>query len=438
MNLKELLKKNPADLSTEEKAFLKSSISELSAEDKTKFAEVLEEKEIDMESLKTVVKEMIGKGADEILAAKVDKMSDELVSKFKKGVEKARREAIDTNVETKEVKGAQTRAFMKALLSGDVAALKEISAKQKAVTTSTSDDSKAGLLIPEELRAEVLRIAEKQYGLARRSMLYLPFSGPGNERTIPTLGTSVSVKWTGEGAKKQGTAPKFSIVTQTLKKLAAIVPLTEEIIEDSAIDIVALLGDLFAEAVAKEEDIQFFAGTGSPWTGILNNSSVNKVTQATGDATQLTVDDLIDMEDATPTGALSGAKYYFHRTILSVLRKLKDNNGAYILVPAANGQPATLNGYPYETSDAFPALNDVQTGDQYILFGNLKQGAVFGDKQQIRVKMLDQATVTDEDGSTVINLAEEDMVAVRIVERVGYTVSLAKALTVLEAQAHES
>jgi hypothetical protein len=51
---------------------------------------------------------------------------------------------------------------------------------------------------------------------------------------------------------------------------------------------------------------------------------------------------------------------------------------------------------------------------------------------------LEEATITDTDDSTVINLAEQDMIALRIVERVGYVVALASAATVLKAQAHES
>jgi HK97 family phage major capsid protein len=412
--------KDEATLTDEEKAQI------------TAYEESNGEKELDVEA----VKKLVANNVQDAMAAKVNEISDGIVAKFMKGVDTQRAKVIDTKLNEKdEKKDNITRQFMKALLAGDKAACKALTT---STTGSSPDDADAGLLIPTELRTEVLRIMENQYGLARRDMLYLPFSGPGNSRVIPTLGTSVSVKWTGETEKKQSTQPKFSIVTQTLKKLAAIVPMSEEILEDSAINLTQLIAALFAEAVAKEEDIQFFAGTGSPWTGILNNGLVNKVVQSSGAASQVTVDDLIDMEDATPTGALNGAKYYFHRTIKSVLRKLKDKNGQYILVAAANGQPATLNGYPYECSDAFPALNTIQDGDQYILFGNLKQGAIFGDKQQLRVKLLDQATITDTDGSTSINLAEQDMVALRIVERVGYVVALPKALTVLEADAYQS
>lgn len=435
MNLKELLAKNPADLSDAEKAFLKENAESMTAEEKVKFAEVIADESENEKGLDiNAVKALVSKSAEEAMAKAVDRISSELVAKFTEGAAEARKTAIATNA--KKVEGQdQTREFMKALLEGD-------KARAKALTTSESgdspDDAQAGLLIPTELRNEVLRIAETQYGLARREMFYLPFSGPGNSRTIPTLGTSVSVFWTGEGAKKKSTQPTFSLVTQTLKKLAAIVPLTEEILEDSLINLNQLLGQLFAEAIAKEEDIQFFAGTGSPWTGVLNNGSVNIVLQASGDATQLTADDLLDMIDETPSGALNGSKFYFHRTVLSVIRKLKDSQGNYIYQAPGGSLPATIWNYPFETSDAFPALADVTTGDPYVLFGNLKKGAVFGDKQQIRVKLLTEATITDTDDETVVNLAEQDMVALRIVERVGFVVSLPEALTVLKAQATES
>jgi HK97 family phage major capsid protein len=433
LKLKEVIAKEADDLSDEEKVFLKENVEKLTDADKEKFAEIVgEEKAIDVEAVKTLVNQHV----QDALAKKVDEISSDILKKFTDGAAEQRAKALDGKPVAKdENKDSVTRQFMKALMRGDKAAAKALTTD---TTGSSPDDADAGLLIPTELRNEVLRIAQTQYGLARRDMFYLPFSGPGNSRTVPALGTSVSVFWTGEGAKKKSTQPKFSVVTQTLKKLAAIVPFTEEILEDSAINLTELISTLFAEAVSKEEDIQFFMGTGAPWTGVLNNGSVNQVPQASGDATQLTADDLLDMQDATPTGALPGAKYYFSRSVLSVIRKLKDKNGQYIYAQPSNGLPGTIWNYPYEVSDAFPAVGDVSEGDAYVLFGNLKQGAVFGDKQQLRVKLLDQATITDTDGSTVINLAEQDMVALRIVERVGYVVALPAALTVLQAGAHQS
>ena len=424
--LKEIVAKEVSALSDEEKAFLKEHASELEAAEKEKFASVFEEG-LDQKQLE----ELLSGKAGEILAKKVDEMAEMLVGKFTAGVDEQRKKIaegkkIGKNKEADE----KTRNFLKCLLSGDIHGA-------KALTTSTSgaspDDAQAGLLIPEELLAEVLRIKETQYGLARREMRYLPFSGPGNERTIPTLGSSVKVFWTGEGVKKTSTQPGFEVVKQTLKKLAAIVPMTEEILEDSAINLTSLVAELFAEAVAKEEDLQFFAGVGTPWTGVLNNGNVNIVYQAVGGVNNLTADDLLNMQDQCPTGALAGAKYYMNRTVLSVVRKLKDLNGNYIYQNPGQGMPATIWNFPVEMSDAFPLAADVVDGSPYILFGNLKMSCVFGDKQQIRTKLLDQATITDTDDQTSINLAEQDMIALRVMERVGYVLALPKALVVLDS-----
>lgn len=429
MNIKDILAKKVEEVTDEEKAFLAEHAAELTDEQKSAFgiSDEDDEKGLDVDQ----VKELVSKSVQEAIAKKVDAISDEIVSKFTAGVAKQRKRAIEGEDNKKDVKADdKTREFMKALFAGDTA-------RAKALTDSSSgaapDNAQAGLTIPTELRNEVLRIAEKQYGLARRDMLYLPFSGPGNSRNIPALGTSVSVFWTGEGAKNKSTQPKFSLVAQTLKKLTAIVPMTEEILEDSAINLTQLLGALFAEAIAKEEDIQFFAGVGTPWTGILNNGSVNVVYQGTAGVANLTADDLLDLQDAVPTGAQDGAKYYMHRTVLSVVRKLKGTDGQYIYQNPGQGQPATLWNKPVEISDAFPSVSEVAEGSPYILYGNLKQAAIFGDKQQIRAKLLDQATVTDTDDATTINLAEQDMVALRIVERVGYVLALPQAVAVLDA-----
>ena len=434
MNLKKLLAKKASDLTDAEKAFLADNVDSMSAEQKALFDAIMAEDGMTLEEVKALVTQ----SASEVMEKKAGEIADILLGNLKSGIEKARARGASANNEEKGAK-ENTRLFLKALFHGDKAAAQKLSAK--ALTTDVSgvdpDDAQAGLLIPTELMAEVLRIAQI-YGVARANMFYLPFSGPGNSRTIPSLGTSVNVFWTGEGAKKGSTQPKFNIVNQTLKKLTAIVPMTEEILEDSAIDLTSLIGTLLGEAVAKEEDIQFFTGTGSPWTGVLNNSDVNHVDQASGDVYQLTADDLLDMQDETPAGALPGSKYYLNRKTLSIVRKLKSLTGEYIFQAPAGGLPGTIWDFPYVLSEAFPAPADVQDGDAYILFGNLQKSCVLGDKQQVRVKLLDQATVTDTDGSTSINLAEQDMIALRMVERVGYVCALPKALTVLKAQTHES
>lgn len=444
MNLKELLGKEYSELSAEEKTFLGQNTESMSADEKVKFeadvkeaGEETETKEVEDEALDTeAVKSLIADSVKESIDKKVDGITDGIVDKFMKGIKTQRKNAIDNGETKKEIsKGEmETRDFMKALFNKDTGILKEHDGVRAKSLDTTLTGGKAGYLVPEELSNEVLRIAEKQFGLARRDMRYLPFSGPGNTRTIPSLASTISVTWTGEKVAKTSSQPVFGIVTQTLKKLAVIIPMSEEILEDSLIPLTQLLGELVAEAISKEEDMQFFNGTGSPWTGVLNTSGTGLVTMGTGLTafTDITADNLLDMQTEMPSGADIGAKYYMHRSVFNVVRKLKDDNGNYIYQTPQGNVPATIWDKPYELSDAFPAVSATASDTPFVIYANLKVATVFGDKQQIRVKMLDQATITDTDGETTVNLAEQDMVALRFMERVGYVVALTTAIVRLK------
>lgn len=428
MNLTEILKKDPASCSPEELAFIKENWSRLTAEEQAKFNDAVNGTD---QGVKQLIADQIAKSALEL----GEKAADEVLSNFTKGLNAARAKA---NLQPFDKKANEaTRKFLRALKARDTAQVKELSKKSVSTDIDGEEpfDSDAGYLIPEELLNEVKRIQETQYGLARRDMLNLPFSGANNTRKIPNLSQSVVLNWVEEGAKIMSSKPKFGVVTQTVKKLAATVILTNEIIEDSAINLSSLIAQLFAEATQKEEDLQFFNGVGTPWTGVLQNSNVPSINQASGDVNQLTADDLLDMIDNLPTGALAGSKFYMHRTVLSVIRKLKDLQGQYIFVRPQEGFPGTIWDYPYETSDAFPARSAVTTGTAYILFGNLKNTCVIGDKGGMRMLFLDQATLTDDDGDTIVNLAEQDMVGTRLTERVGYVVVLPTGLIRLKASA---
>lgn len=459
--ISKFMKEGYSSLTDEEKELLDANKSLLSPAQKVKFEEEAgdadsddqdeedadaaakaddedeEEDELDEKTLKSLIADSIKGEA----STQVEKLSDQIVAKFMAGVKKQRKRVIDTGEDEgdKDTKAGQaTRKFLTALINKDVTTLKSMHQKAAEFNTGATDP-RGGYLIPEELMTEVLRIAETTFGVARREFRYMPFTGPGNERKIPTLASGFDAEWVDEAGEKPSGNPTFGLVTQTLKKLAKIIPFTEEILEDSAINLTELVATLFAESVAKQEDIQFFRGTGSPWTGIINNGSVNVVElAATEGVADINFEKLIDMQDATPSGILPGSKYYMHRTIFSYLRKLRtdaisasDGKGAFLLPLTKSGLEDIL-GYPIELVDAMPDKTTTGVNKPFVLFGNLKVAAIFGDKQQIRAKLLTEATITDGDGTTTLNLATQDMVALRLEERVGYVLALPTAVTVLQ------
>lgn len=409
------------------------------AELATEIAEVAKlpeesEDNLDEEALKALVTGRVNEIAKSATEKAFEKMSDELVSKFMAGVKENRKTAVATPV----VKGKfeESKSFFKSLFQGDMSSLKA------AGYLDTATPGTAGYLVPPaEFIAEVYRIAETEYGVARREMRYIPKSGAGDTITVPALGTSVSSFWTGQGVAKTSTEPSFNLPTVTLKKLAAIVPWTDEFEEDMGVNAIQLLATLFAESLAKMEDEAFFKGDGTStyggFTGILNTVATNDVTLASASIEDLTAEKLLDMQDETPAGALQGAKYYMHRSVLSIVRKLRTNNGTgdFIYQAPGAGQPATIWNYPVEIVEAMPSVSDDDADTAFIIFGNLKNTCIISDKGNIALKVFDSGVVRNVGNSADLNLITQDMKALRVVRRVGFTVALPKGITVLKTGA---
>jgi HK97 family phage major capsid protein len=444
MNIKELLAKiaKGLTLTDAEKAFLKEHASEITDEaDKKSYADMLAgDSGIDIESAKALLaayaKEAVSAAGnaerEALMAKKVDELSSDLVGKFMKGVEESRKRILDGDKkDASNGKGEATKKWLIALKNRDSATLKSITDASGA----SPDDTNAYVTIPTELLNEVLRILPT-YGVARRDCRYLPFTGAGYERDITGLVNGVTVTWPGEKGKAKSTQPKFRKVTQRLEKMLATCPLTSEIEEDSGIDILNLLSQLFAEAIGLEEDAQTFIGDGHPHTGILNSGIIKLVTMTGKAASAVTIDDLIKLEMAIKPSVRAGAKYYLSTTTLQVLRLLKDKNDRYLLQEPTAGGPGTINGRAYEELECMPEIGDIEKGDAFIVFGNLKRGVIIGDKKRMQVKILTEGVVADGESGEV-NLAQQDMEAMRVRQRFSVNIVLGDAVGALVADAAE-
>ena len=449
---------------------------------KFKYIKIPEDSEFDEAQLKFLqtIDEGFVKSAEGISKKEdVEKIKSDFEAKLvdmKKDVEfeKLQKQINDVYVEiakagikpaaTKEEKEREERnlnaKWIRALVRRDKAGLKaadkELKTFQSAMepilhlgasTDEIDEDfTQGGYLIPSLLLAEVNRFVT-QGGIARREFRYLPFSGAGNSRYIPTLLTDVTVDWVDEGETKPKTKPTFDRVQQVLKKVAAIVIMTEEIIEDAVIDLVSLCGQLLGEAIAAEEDNQFFAGTGAPWTGIINNANVVSVALAAGvGPLDMRPESLLTMTISIPEGAVAGAKFYMNRQVWAAICARRadavaenDTKGGYLIQQPSQGSPGSIWGFPVVLVEAMPSLTDLGYGEgdtecdpdlPFIIFGNLGRCVVYGDKAGLRVRVLDQASIYD-DNDNLINLAERDMVALRVHKRVGYAVILPGGICVL-------
>lgn len=324
--------------------------------------------------------------------------------------------------------------FIKAVYSKDAETL----ASFKALNEGTN--SAGGYIVPQEFSAEVNRIVE-DFGLVGKLARKIPMAT--DTMNVPRLGSSVAIYYPGEGAAGTASQPVFENVQLLAKTAVGLTPMTNELLADANVDVVNLLVELFAEALAGDLDDQGLAGSGSPFTGLLEDANINVVDAPTGEDTfaeAANPDNLRDMIAKIKPWALQGAAFIMHRSVWSIIQKKKASTGGDYFVSAANpilmpnnaeqGYPnaiaGTIWGYPIYLSDKMPSTSAVST--KFILFGNLKH-LYYGTREGMSVSISEHATVGSD------NLFEQNMSAVRVTQRQAIAVGLPAAFSVLKTAA---
>lgn len=323
------------------------------------------------------------------------------------------------------------REIFSAVKAGDSNKMKQL--YEKEMTTDATGTPFAGYVVDSELSAEIRHLIT-EYGVARREMMTVTLSK--NTIDANSLVTDITTFWVDEASAIQSSQVVLGQTQLALKKLATIVTMTSELLEDEEIDLASFITGRVAESFAQKEDLAFFNGDGTStfgsFTGLLQNTSVNEVTMAGTTFASMDADDLIDMQDTTPQGALANGKYYMHRSNMSTVRKLKDDDGLYIYQRPSESGPATIWGKPVVLVEAMPAKSATAADTSFVLFGDLKKSSILGIKAGgIKIDKFNAGVVRNVVNDGDINLITTDREAIRFKERVGAITILPTAVTKL-------
>lgn len=233
-----------------------------------------------------------------------------------------------------------------------------------------------GFLVPEEMSSEItkklavresLLAATRQFPMSSNSMtMNIDESQPWN--------SGVQAYWTAEGAPMTASKPVFKQANLRLHKLAALVTLTDELLDD-ATALEAYIKEAAPEAIMQKVNDSIISGDGvGKMKGILPSPFCVTVTKETAQAADtILVPNVVKMYSRMFPQARAGATWYINAGAEEQLNGLKDSDGNYIYLGPGQG----LNQTPYGVllgrpvipmMSAMPALGDV--GD--IMFANLK------------------------------------------------------------------
>jgi HK97 family phage major capsid protein len=284
-------------------------------------------------------------------------------------------------------------------------------------------------LIPEEVSAEIIKaVAETNpiMRLARR----LPNMSRA-QRRLPVMSALATAYFvSADTGLKQTSEVNWTHVHIDAEELAAIIPIPEAVLDDSAYDIWGECKQSLVEAFGLAISQAVLYGTNIPasWTTDLGGAGLAAICTTAGHniangayadlyeavlgETAAGVDGAFMLVEADGFG-VSGS--IGHISMKGMLRNTRDADGNPIFRPVGQGGAYELDGTPI----FFPTDGSIVAANSLLVAGDWSQ-LVYAMRQDITYKVLDQAVIQDATGAIVYNLAQQDMVALKAVMRLGF------------------
>ena len=251
---------------------------------------------------------------------------------------------------------------------------------------SSTVPSEGGFLIPESLRAELLRVSLETAIVRPRARvvpmetLRVPYPTVDSTTNVGSVHGGIVTYWTEEGGTLQRSQAKFGRVVLDAKKLTAYAVVPNELIADSATSFDAFINQAFPEAVAFGEDGAFFDGTGvGEPLGFMDAPAMVAITAEAGQpATTIVWENLVKAFARMLPASLNRAVWIVAPNTFPELATMALSVGtggsAVWLNNGAAGPPMTILGRPViisEKARTLGAAGDVNFVDlAYYLIGD--------------------------------------------------------------------
>ena len=331
----------------------------------------------------------------------------------------------------KNVKGTATDEYNSAFW--DMMRGKDNMDVRNALSVGGGDPAgtEGGYTVPDEFERKLVESLEENNVF--RSLAHVIRTSSGT-RTIPVAADNGAASWVEEGNAIAESDLSFGVQTLSAYKLACMIRVSNELLNDSAFDIAAHIAQRFGVRFGNAEENAFINGTGvsadptlsaSQPTGILTTLSNAAVTSQ--DAQTITFDDLFKLYYSLKAPYRKKAKFLCNEATALQLMLLKDGNGNYIWKPGLDvGKPDTIFGHEIVTSTFMPTFTGTaaeDAGKKVLLFGDFDYYWV-ADRTNRTLKRLNE------------RYAEYDQVAFIGTQRVDGKLILPEAMQVMKLGAN--
>ena len=278
---------------------------------------------------------------------------------------------------------------------------------QKTLTANVPSDG--GFTVPIAFSPDYIKALYAKTILEKLGVRKVPM--PNGNLSIPKMTASAGAYWVGEAEKITESQASFGEVNLKAKKLAALCPISNDLLRYNAVGIDGWVADDLMEKAKIALDEAFLNGTGTSHTplGLKNTSGVQTWTPSSGTALSL----------KTPTGMLAklkhanipmdNVKWLLNPMGESWLEDLAFASGPFAFPSLDNGK---LKGYDViESATVGYDTTSTPTADFWV--GDFSQ-FLWGVGYDISVEMSREGTFADGNGNQ-ISAFQNDLTLVRLI-----------------------
>lgn len=309
-------------------------------------------------------------------------------------------------------------------------------ALQKSIekAMSAGDPTAGGFLVPTEFSQDVIELLRASAVVRSLNPVMMPMTS-GSVK-VPRITSGTTASYVGENANITKTGVGTGQLTLTFKKLAALVPISNDLLRYSAPSADGIVRDDAIRALSAREDLAFISGDGTSGTpkGLLNwvaagnkfdaNSTVNlaNVTADLGKAMQKIMDANITLViqqgatggvDVRPGWIFSPQQWKYLTTVLTGTSQYAFRDEML---------RGTLWGFPYRVT--------TQCDNSRVYFGAFAH-AVIGESLGLIVDASAEAAYHD--GSNVIAAFSQDQTVIRVIAEHDFALRHDAAFAVIES-----
>lgn len=275
--------------------------------------------------------------------------------------------------------------------------------------------SDAAALIPHETSNDIIQMMPKS---SVTLSLFKQMRMSSKTKSMPVVSAlPMAFFVNGDTGLKQTTEVNWDNKNLVAEELACIVPIPEAVLDDSEFDIWGEIKPLIASAMGAAVDGATLFGINKPASWGLSIAEMaaaggNSFTRGSVAGQKIDLDINAVMSLVEDDG-FDVNFYAARKSIKGALRGLRTNDGALLFQPTLQaGTPDTLYGESimYVQNGGWDNTKaDLVCGDSQL--------GIFATRQDITYKILTEAVIQDAQGNIIYNLAQQDMVAMRVVFR---------------------